>query len=163
MAWLEHWGRNGAERETVERLSASDASDQASLGSNPASEHSRSWSQLIRSSRLRHAYGVIMVIRGEHPSPLHYAGADQYNHLRRPRLSSKARMACFAMAVMTVTRQEKGRGKDKRIRGKTTKRTRHSRNFSKLWRVVGSNEIGRHCNNYYNPSVVILINHSRHW
>ena len=31
-----------------------------------------------------------------------------------------------------MARQEKGREKDKRIRGKTTRRTRHSRNFSKL-------------------------------
>ena len=32
------------------------------------------------------------------------------------------RIAGFSMAVMTVTRQEKGREKDKRIRGKTAKR-----------------------------------------
>ena len=53
VTWWNTGRRNDAEKETVERLSASDASDQASLGSNSASEQSRSWSQLIRSSRLR--------------------------------------------------------------------------------------------------------------
>ena len=58
------------------------------------------------------------------------------------------RIAGFSMAVMTVTRQEKGREKDKRIRGKTTKRNSSLTKFLEALEGRGSNEIGRHCNNY---------------
>ena len=45
------------------------------------------------------------------------------------------------------TRERNRKGQENQ--GKNNKKeTRHSRNFSKLWRVVGSNEVGRHCNNY---------------
>ena len=153
--WNTGW-RNDAERETVERLSASDVSDQASLGSNSASEQSRSWSQLIRSGRLRKRHQR----RASQPTALCGGGP-----LRRSQAASTLVEGENGVFLVGSHDGDKTRGEEKRTREsgeKQQKETRHSRNFSKLWRVVGSNKVARHCKKLLNPSVVLFIDHSRH-
>ena len=61
------------------------------------------------------------------------------------------------------TRERKRKGQENQGKNNKKKLVTHevSRSSGRSW-VVGSNEIGRHCNNYYGSSVVVLINHSRH-
>ena len=128
-------------------MTASDASDQASLGSNSAREPSQSWSRLIRSSRLRQRHQR----RASQPTALCGGGPIRRSQAASTLVQGENGVFLDGSHGSGIARQEKGRDKDKRIRGKTTKRTHHSRNFAKLLRVVGSNEIGRHCKNYRNP------------